>query len=100
VRANYVSADLSKVADIEALWLEVTQLYPDGIDILVNNAGSRLTVSYSSCSHQRQLGSNAHNVMVFKKPAVMRSMFKLTARFILSLSIDQMQVYRIEAIQL
>jgi len=39
MRADYVSADLSKVADIEALWSEVTRLYPDGIDILVNNAG-------------------------------------------------------------
>jgi len=42
MRADYVSADLSKVADIEALWSEVTRLYPDGIDILVNNAGIQI----------------------------------------------------------
>jgi len=39
VRVNYVSADLSKLTDIEKLWSEVTRLYPDGIDILINNAG-------------------------------------------------------------
>ena len=39
VRADYVSADLSKVTDIEGLWTEVTRLYPDGLDILINNAG-------------------------------------------------------------
>lgn len=39
VKADYVSADLSKVTDIDGLWTEVTRLYSDGIDILVNNAG-------------------------------------------------------------
>jgi NAD(P)-dependent dehydrogenase (short-subunit alcohol dehydrogenase family) len=41
VRANYVRADLSKVTEIDALWTEVTRLYPNGIDILINNAGRR-----------------------------------------------------------
>jgi len=46
VRVNYVSADLSKLTDIEKLWSEVTRLYPDGIDILINNAGqTRLPLS-------------------------------------------------------
>jgi len=44
VRADYVSADLSKVADINSLWFEVTRLYPDGIDILVNGAGITLLI--------------------------------------------------------
>jgi NAD(P)-dependent dehydrogenase (short-subunit alcohol dehydrogenase family) len=39
VRADYVRADLTKLADIDALWSEVIRLYPDGVDILVNNAG-------------------------------------------------------------
>ena len=41
VRADYVPADLSKVKEIEALWLQVTCIYPDGVDILVNNAGEK-----------------------------------------------------------
>jgi short-subunit dehydrogenase len=39
VRADYVPADLSKVAEIESLWSHVTTLYPSGVDILINNAG-------------------------------------------------------------
>ena len=39
MRADYVSADLSKVTDIDGLWTEVIRLYPDGVDILINNAG-------------------------------------------------------------
>ena len=38
MRADHLSADLTKVTEIETLWSEVLQLYPDGIDILVNNA--------------------------------------------------------------
>jgi len=43
VRADYVPADLSNVADIDVLWTEVTRLYRDGIDILVNCAGQLAT---------------------------------------------------------
>jgi short-subunit dehydrogenase len=39
VRADYVQADLCQLAGVEFLWLQVLQLYPDGIDILINNAG-------------------------------------------------------------
>ena len=39
MRADYVSADLSKVTDIDRLWNEVIRLYPDGVDILINNGG-------------------------------------------------------------
>jgi short-subunit dehydrogenase len=42
VRVDYVSADLSKVPNVEALWTEVLRLYPDGVDILINNAGNTL----------------------------------------------------------
>jgi len=39
VTVEYVSADLSSVAQIEQMCDKIKQLYPRGIDILVNNAG-------------------------------------------------------------
>jgi len=39
VRADYVDANVGKVAEVDVLWAKVIELYPQGIDILVNNAG-------------------------------------------------------------
>ena len=39
MRAEHVSADLSKLSDIENLHQAVVKLYPEGVDILVNNTG-------------------------------------------------------------
>ena len=53
VRADYVRADLSKLADIDALWSTVTTLYPEGVDILINNAGNVSVINY--CNNDKIL---------------------------------------------